>query len=1008
MTVTVARAATVEVAPDRIAIANETIGRTLSLEGGVCRTVRFTNVRAKTHLDVADGGPHLRLINGKEVPASALRLAGQITRTPPDGKGKEVAVAIPVACTQPAPVKATVHLRVADGRHFMHKWCDVESAVPVDAVQVEQLSGKFKTDLGGRGQPVFVDGKWFAGLEYPAGYHEGQPGQLRLYHFPGRQKFTTKRAVWGVDVEGNLSDSFESYLNCVRLKPRSFLQYNAWYDLRGTELAAETLIKRFEEFRKAFLVPYRLRFDAFAPDDGWQNPKSIWDVNRKILPQGYKPLADALAKHGSRVGLWMPLNGTNLDVGWGAKQGYEKSSHGNYYCLASARYGSAVRKATEVRIRDANLSYYKHDFNWFRCSAKGHLHLPTPRHGFEANVDALLDLLTYERNLQPDIFLNVTSGVWLSPWWLTHADTIWMAAGDFGYDKHYPQRPPREWAMSYRDQHLYQRLRVERVQVPVSALMTHGIIHARRNRLGGPYETLREWSDYVVMYFGRGVMLKELYLTPSLLNADWWEVLGRATQWANHNAKTMIHTRMVGAAPRSGDVYGYVHWSDRKGIAVLRNPAPADQTFDLTLAERPRRMGAPSVAWDVEAVYPHRELLPAQLTADRAVKLSVPGCSVTVWELSPPRSTDPRPRGVRLLAGGRTCRASDAAVAIGTTPGSIGATSRPTGSKPSASKPTTTGPSRLALGFVLPAQRLPRADALLISRGANVLPIGPVHLNGQLAKVQKTVGVGWQMLRIDCSGLTGKVEITAPIVQASAPFVFSPPALQAWLLAELPLRVTPPTTASAPATQSASSAPDSAPASRPATQATRPATKPTTPSGAPLSAGRPLPRCYRPEALRRSYCLLEPTPIGPPWTPNPPIKPEQLAQITAAKLRVELYDVNGGAYAGKFILINGQQLCKIPPNKGAASEWQEQIIDLPPDWLKRIKIANTVQFTNKPRDLYKLRGVALAIQTADGRWITSSRADETYATSPNWRYAEGEIFEADQSPEIKVSFQAAK
>ena len=134
MTISVARAATVEVTPDRITIANETIGRTLSLEGGVCRTVRFTNVRGKTHLDVADGGPHLRLINGKEVPASALRVAGQITRTPPDGKGKEVAVTIPVACTQPAVIKAALHLRVSDGQHFMHKWCDVQSAVPVDAV----------------------------------------------------------------------------------------------------------------------------------------------------------------------------------------------------------------------------------------------------------------------------------------------------------------------------------------------------------------------------------------------------------------------------------------------------------------------------------------------------------------------------------------------------------------------------------------------------------------------------------------------------------------------------------------------------------------------------------------------------------------------------------------------------------------------------------------------------------------------------------------------------------
>ena len=1007
--------ATIEVTPDRITIDNGLIGRTLSIKDGVCGTVRFENRPAKTHLDVNDQGPHLRLINGKEVPASSLRISGKIVTTPPDGKGAQVTVTIPVACTQPAVVKARVHLSVADGEHFTRKWCDVESAVPVDTVQVEQLTGKFKPALGGRGHPLFIDDRWFAGLEYPAGYHEAAPGQLRLYHFPGRTNFTTKRAVWGADVEGNLADSFEAYLARIRVKPRSFLQYNTWYDLRGTELAAETVVQRFEEFRKAFLGPYGLRFDAVVPDDGWQNPQSIWDVNRKMLPQGYKPLADALAKHGNRVGLWMPLNGTKLDIAWGAKQGYEKSNHGDYYCLASQRYGAAVRKATELRIRDANLSYYKHDFNWFRCSAKGHLHLPTPRHGFEANVDALIDLLAYERKLQPDIFLNVTSGMWLSPWWLMHADTIWMGADDFGYDKHYPQLSPREWEMSYRDHHLYRRCRVEKRQVPVSALMTHGIIHGRRNRLGGPDETLREWSDYVVLYYGRGVMLKELYLTPSLLNAEWWDALGRATRWAVHNAPTLVHTRIVGAEPRTGGVYGYVHWSERKGILVLRNPAPGEQTFELTLAQRPKRFGSPTPAWDVEVVYPYQELLAERLMAAQPVKLGVPGRSVAVWEVAPAASGDPRPRGVRRLDAGRTCRTGHPAVQVRVTAGTIGApATQPAATKPAATRPAGK-PPELALSFELPAQPLSRADVLLVSRGASVLPIGAPSLNGKPAKVRKVQGADWHLLQCDCSGMTGSVKVTAPIQQVSVPFVFSPPTLEAWLLADLPLAVaTPPTrpTSSQAATQkttTTTTTTTSSPASKPSTAPTStqaakqpPATQPA------LPADRPVPRPYRPELGRRSYCLLASTPLGPPWSPVAAIKPDELAKIKAAKLRVELFDVNGGAYADKHILLNGQPLCRIPPNDGAPAKWQERIIDLPADWLKRIKPTNTVRLTNKPRDLFKFRGIALAVQTADGRWITSSLADKTHATSQNWRYAEGQIFDGDQSPDIAVAFGPAK
>jgi hypothetical protein len=311
---------------------------------------------------------------------------------------------------------------------------------------------------------------------------------------------------------------------------------------------------------------------------------------------------------------------------------------------------------------------------------------------------------------------------------------------------------------------------------------------------------------------------------------------------------------------------------------------------------------------------------------------------------------------------------------------------------------------------------------LIISRGTNVLPIDSPTVNGQPAQSERAEGVGWQMLRISCSSLSGAVKIVAPIAQQSVPFVFSPPALEAWLLASLPLPIAPPSSlpGSKPASTTTASSQQAPASSRTATgpattisavAATTQSTQPTTSTAAAkpaLSPERPLPRPYQPEMVRQSYCLLAPTPPGPPWTPSAAIKPEELSKIKAARLRVELCDVDGGAYANKHILLNGQQLCQIPPNTGLMSIWQEQIIDLPPDWLKRVAMTNEIQFTNPPHDLFKLRGVALAVQTADGRWITSSLAGQTYSSSRNWSYAEGEIFEGDASPKIKVSFQAPK
>ncbi len=1024
----VLRSATVEILPDRVVLRSDQIERTISLASGIARTTQIVHVPTKTTLDLADEGPHIRLISSKEIPGSKLRISGEVTTDPPAkgdkarraAQGPRVVATIPVACTIPASIEARVHVEVTDGLHVTRKWCDVRAGEPVDAIQVEQLAGTFKPHLGGHGQPLYINGQWFAGLEYPAGYHSGSKDHVRLYHFPGKKRFTSKRAVWGANAYGRLDDSFEAYLSRIRKKPRGLLQYNSWYDLRGPELAVDTLLSRYAEFRKALLEPYGLRLDAVVPDDGWQNPQSVWDVNRKVLPHGYKPLAEALAKTGSRVGLWLPLNGAGLDTAWGAKQGYEKSDQGAYYCLAGPKVHQAIRQATEARIRDANLAYYKHDLNWLRCSAKGHGHLPSARHGFEANVDALIDLLAFERKTQPEIFLNLASGMWLSPWWLMHADTVWMGGDEFGYDKHHPQLTPREWAMSYRDQNLHARLRGERAAFPVSAMMMHGIIHGRHNRLGGPDETLGDWSDYVVMHLARGVMLKELYLTPSLLNAQGWDVLGRATCWARRHAPTMVHTRMVGGEPRQGQLYGYVHWAADKGILALRNPGPAEQIFKLTTGERPGWL-APlpaeaSTGWDVRTVYPYHKLLNERLASSSGIELRVPGASVFVWEIDPPGRCPPMPRGLRVLEDRAFCDERHVAAEIGVQPGSTTQSAQPAGTQPA----TVTRPS-MTLRFTLPTAKLSRADVLIIVRGETTSPVGKLTVNGKSARIETVSGDDWHMSRIDCIGRSGEVVITAPVTHRAMPFVFSPPTLEAWLMVELPLTIRKEPT-SKPATTTAASRPSTAAAttaSKPTaaattTAATAPAAKPpppstTTTASAPTTQGAiPLPRPYRPSALRRSFCLLEPTPVGPPGAASTVIKPDELAKIQAAKLRIELHDADGGAYADKHILLNGQPLAKVPVNQGEVSRWQEHVIDLPKEWLGKLKMTNAVVLTNKPHDLFKFRGVALAVRKADGSWVTSSRAGQVYASSRNWRYTEGEVFEGDRSPEIAVSFKAAK
>ena len=203
----------------------------------------------------------------------------------------------------------------------------------------------------------------------------------------GKEWWTSKAAVLGAGGH----DAFMQYVDTIRTRPRSYLLYNSWYDLRRREMTVERLAAAYEIMRKR-LAPYGVTLAAFVPDDGWQNKQSIWEPDRSFLPQGYKPLADILEKGGTRLGLWMPLTGVNLDVPWGAKQGYEAGSK-RHYCMSGPKYNRAIRAVLRDKILNWRVSYFKHDFNSFTCSQPGHGHLPEARYGFEANVDAEIGLL---------------------------------------------------------------------------------------------------------------------------------------------------------------------------------------------------------------------------------------------------------------------------------------------------------------------------------------------------------------------------------------------------------------------------------------------------------------------------------------------------------------------------------------------------------------------------------------------------------------------------------------
>jgi len=120
-----------------------------------------------------------------------------------------------------------------------------------------------------------------------------------------------------------------------------------------------------------------------------------------------------------------------------------------------------------------------------------------------------------------------------------------------------------------------------------------------------------------------------------------------------------------------------------------------------------------------------------------------------------------------------------------------------------------------------------------------------------------------------------------------------------------------------------------------------------------------------------------------------------LKRIVAAKLAIEVFGADGEPqYADKRVSLNGTEVGRITAND--RDRWDRSVIDLKPEALKLVKMANQVTITGKGvrEDAWKCRGAVLAVQLADGSWVKTN----THATvfgRKGWAHFEGKPFPAN-------------
>jgi len=509
---------------------------------------------------------------------------------------------------------------------------------------------------GGFGQPIAVQlksGGAFFGTEYPASDNKLELKAKGVYsircsaEYGNRIPKTWIKSDWA--VEGVTPDLyvklwFDKYVNDIRVAPlRSYSLYNTWYDLRSPEyprwpkenvMSEQTGLKMADILRRNMIEKHGIQLDAFVLDDGWDVYKSDWMLRKEQWPNGLKPLSDDLKKTNTSLGMWIgPTGGYSFRrqrLGFMKEHGYEIVN--DMLCVGGKKYSSLLKERIADFVENNGVGYFKWDGIQFTCSEPNHGH-PIDVYSRRAILQSVEEMCGVARDRNPKMFLNISSGTWMSPWWVKYANTIWMQGADYGFAD-VPSISMRDGAITYRDFVLYEDWKLKGLWFPIANLMTHGIIKGKSESVGANTEPIDKFTDDVLLYFARGVAMYELYISPDILSDGEWTSISRAMAWARKNFDLLMHTELIGGNPLKGEAYGYVHFNGKRGIIAARNPVIEGTKLTVGI-EAALGLDPKASSLVLQRLYPTRWTSPMLYKAGDVITLPLDGFEMAVYEVFP-------------------------------------------------------------------------------------------------------------------------------------------------------------------------------------------------------------------------------------------------------------------------------------------------------------------------------------------------------------------------------------
>jgi len=505
---------------------------------------------------------------------------------------------------KPSSIHIKLHCQLAEDDFFIRKHLVITSnsdkpialeRIDVEAMDLETIYQPYQlkaiTAQGaanwkpGLGQPLYTrDSGTFWGIEFPASYNHVNNKTLRCGYLHGRmiepkESYTTYRSVVGVaDHPDFVKDAFFEYIDRIRIRPlRLQIQYNSWFDY-GSSISSAKFSKSVGTIHQKLVRERGLKpLSAYVIDDGWQNTRADWSkkvfpVNNKFDPDLFRS-RNATISADSTLGIWLSpgcLFGSQGGISSMKKAGFE--SIDPWMSMAGPKYMAKLEERM-LELISQGVTYFKLD-GLFGHYITRNFELNGERYGLPsmpqllpkgmrgndarlndpkydelktyylaAGTERLMQLFLNMAEANPDVYIVISNGAYLSPWWLQYVDSVWMInAGDAASGS------TRTEELVYRDGRYYELWEKEQTQFPICSLFNH------EPKKTNSKETKDTFRRYLYMNISRGTGFIELYIKPMALQEYDWDVMAEGLEWAHAVFPTFNRSRMHGGNPENAEV----------------------------------------------------------------------------------------------------------------------------------------------------------------------------------------------------------------------------------------------------------------------------------------------------------------------------------------------------------------------------------------------------------------------------------------------------------------------